>query len=158
MTITELEKALKPEERAFAREYLADYNATAAVLRMGFDGTKPAAANKGSKLLRRPQVREYVDALLREQAESAGVTKDGLIAQLLEIKQRCMAAEPVMTWDAESKSWVESGEYRFDAKGAAKAIEQMSKMLGYDAPVKVGTEDGGAVTLQIAGKAFDDGG
>ena len=69
-----------------------------------------------------------------------------------------MAAEPVMTWDAESKSWVESGEYRFDAKGAEKAIEQMSKMLGYDAPVKLGTEDGSAVTLQIAGKAFDDGG
>lgn len=138
--IEALEKALKPKERAFCREYVADFNATAAVLRAGWNQTRPAAANTGSKLLRKEAVRAYVDALLREKAGSAGVSKDSVVTRLNDIAQRCMSAEPVMEWDPDAKTWKESGEYRFDSRGATKALETMSHILGYDVP---GTPDAG---------------
>lgn len=154
MTIDELAKQLTPQERRFAQEYLRDYNATEAAIRAGFQGTRPAAANKGSKLLRREPVREYIDALLDEQARSAGVSKSGIVARLLDITQRCMEAEPVMEWDSAAKEWKESGTYKFDARGAAKALEQLSRMLGYDQDA----EAPAPVEVTIRGFAADDGG
>lgn len=132
--IEALEKALKPKERAFAREYVKDFNATAAVLRAGYNQTRDAAAVTGSRMLRKEPVRAYVDALLREKAESAGASRESIIARLVDITQRCMSAEPVKEWDAAAKEWVDSGEYRFDSRGATKAIETLAKILGYDTP------------------------
>lgn len=132
--IEALEKALKPKERAFAREYIRDFNATAAVLRAGYNQTREAAAVTGSRTLRKEPVRAYIDALLREKAEGAGASRESIIARLVDITQRCMSAEPVKEWDADAKEWVDSGEYKFDSRGATKALETLSKILGYDSP------------------------
>lgn len=145
MTAGEIEAYLDEREARFAREYVVDLNGTQAAIRAGYKpGAKGAsAAVQASRLLRDARVRAYRAALIRESVEDMDVSRETLVLKLLEIYRRCMSAEPVQIWDSESKAWVNSGEWRFDARGAAKAIEQLSKLLGYDAPAR--TERGGTL-------------
>ena len=87
--------------------------------------------------MREPCVRAYRAALIRESVEDMDVSRESVVLKLLEIYQRCMAAVPVLEWNSDTQSWEESGEWRFDARGAAKALEQLTKLLGLDAPVKL---------------------
>lgn len=125
-------------EIRFAEEYLQDMNGTQAAIRAGYKPGKnnASAAVQASRLLRDPRVRLYRAALMREGVEDMDISRESLVLKLLEIYHRCMAAVPVMEWDSINKEWVNSGEWRFDARGAAKALEQLSKLLGLDAPQK----------------------
>ena len=80
---------------------------------------------------------ERCAALIRESVEDMDVSRESVVLKLLEIYQRCMAAVPVLEWNSDTQSWEESGGWRFDARGAAKALEQLTKLLGLDAPVKL---------------------
>lgn len=123
----ELGRKLRPRERQFVREYLADLNGTAAAIRTGY--SEKSAASQASRLLRKSEIREYRDALLQEQFEAIGVTKHSLAAEVWEIYQRCMEKKPVLEWDPDIKAWVESGTWQFDSKGALRAVDLLSKML-----------------------------
>ncbi|MBP5166496.1 MAG: hypothetical protein ILP09_04480 [Oscillospiraceae bacterium] len=79
-------------------------------------------------------MRAYRAALIRESVEDQDVSRDSTVLKLLEIYRRCMAAQPVMEWDGEEKCWTESGVWRFDAAGALKALGQLTRLMGYDAP------------------------
>lgn len=153
MSSREIAAFLDERERKFAAEFVKDMNATQAAIRAGYKPGKNngAAAVAGSRLLRDDRVRAYRVALIRESVEDQTLTRESLVLKLLEIYRRCMQAEPVMVWDSEQKAYVESGEWKFDAKGAERAIEQLSRMLGYDAPVKLETENGGVIVLAGVG-------
>ena len=155
--LDELEQALSPKMRAFAHEYVKDFNATEAALRAGYGKTREAAAVTGSRLRRKPEVRALIDALLQDAASSAGATPQGVISRLLQITGRCMAAEPVQEWDPTAKAWVNSGEYRFDSRGATKALELLGKYLGMDDPEKslAGTD---SIRIGFDRESLDDGG
>ena len=158
MTAEDLGKALRPKERQFVHEYLVDWNGTQAALRCGYKASKSnnTAATMASRLLRDERVKAYLDALIREGAEDQSVTRESLILKLMEIYRRCMSAEPVMEWDSDAKEWKESGVWRFDAKGATKALELLSRITGNDAPVKL--ENGeGELIIQLR-KAAENGG
>ncbi len=58
---------LTDKQAAFAREYCVDKNATQAAIRAGY--AKKSAAQMGEELLRKPDVRAAVDALLAKLAE-----------------------------------------------------------------------------------------
>jgi len=149
--IETLSKAIKPKERAFCEAYVVDFNATEAVLRAGYNQTRAAAAVTGTRLLRKEPVRAYVDALLREKAESAGASRESVIARLVDISQRCMSAEPVLEWDSDAKTWKESGEYRFDSNGAIKALATLAKVLGYNMPDQGDSQDTGGLEITVSG-------
>ena len=127
---------LTERERRFAEEYLVDMNGTQAAIRAGYKPGKnnASAAVAATRLLRDAGVRAYRAALIRESVEDQDVSRDSTVLKLLEIYRRCMAAQPVMEWDSEEKSWVESGVWRFDAAGALKALGQLTRLMGYDAP------------------------
>ena len=131
-------------ERRFAEEYLVDLNGTQAAIRAGYKPGKnnASAAVTACRLLRDARVRLYRAALVRESVEDMDISRESLVLKLLEIYQRCMAAIPVLEWDGEAKEWKESGVWRFDARGASKALEQLSRLLGLDAPVKLNASDG----------------
>ena len=57
----------------------------------------------------------------------------------------------------EGGEWVETGEWKFDSKGATRAVELLTKMLGYDAPIKVAGADGGPVIVQLSEEALSRG-
>lgn len=123
----ELGRNLKPRERQFVREYLQDLNGTAAAIRCGY--SERSAASQASRLLRKPEIREYRDALLKEQFEAIGVTKHTLAAEVWEVFQRCMEKKPVLEWNSDLREWVESGNWSFDSKGALRALDLLGKML-----------------------------
>lgn len=144
MTAAEISKYMDERERRFAVEYLLDMNGTQAAIRAGYSPGKDnaSAAVQASRLLRDPRVRAYRSALIRESVEDMDVSRESVLLKLLEIYQRCMAAKPVLEYKKD-EGWVPSGVWQFDARGAAKALEQICKLLGLDAPVKHNVESEG---------------
>ena len=155
--IDALERALSPKKRNFAHEYVKDFNATEAALRAGYGKTRDAAAVTGSRLRRKPEVRELIDMLLRDAAACAGATPDGIITRLQQIAGRCMSAEPVQEWDSTAKQWVNSGEYRFDSRGALKALELMGRYLGMENQEQENALSG-TINIEFGSGDGDDGG
>lgn len=139
MTAQQIGTYLNERERKFAAEYLRDLNQTQAAIRAGYSAGRgnSSAAATASRLMHEPCIRAYRAALIRESAEDMDMSRESVALKLMEIYRRCMAAVPVLEWDAEAKEWKESGEWRFDARGAAKALEQLTKLLGFDAPMKL---------------------
>ena len=139
MSSREIAAFLDERERRFAEEYNIDLNGTAAAIRAGYQPGRnnASAAVQASRLLRDARIRAYRVALIRERVEDQALTADNLVLKLLEIYRRCMAAEPVMEWDSEAHEWKESGVWRFDARGAARALEMLAKLLGLNEPARV---------------------
>ena len=123
-----LGEALKPKERQFVREYLRhNMNGTQAAICAGY--SERSAASQASRLLRNPEIRAYRDALLQEQFDAIGVTKHSIAAEVWGIYQKCVQKEPVMEWDSVTHSWVHTGEWTFNVKGALKALDMLRQML-----------------------------
>lgn len=154
MNSREIAAWLDERERRFAEEYNRDLNGTAAAIRAGYKPGREnaSAAVQASRLLRNPAVRAYRVALIRESVEDQALNKDSLVLKLLEIYRRCMQGEPVLVWDSAEKAWVESGEWRFDARGATKALELLSRLLGTDEPTRVELS-GGALEAMLKGES-----
>ena len=138
MSSADIRKYMDEREIKFAEEYLKDLNGTQAAIRAGYKAGKDnsSAAVTASRLMRDERVRAYRSALIRESVEDMDISRDSIVLKLMEIYQRCMSAVPVLEWDSEAKEWVESGEYKFDVKGAIKALEQLTSIFGFEAPKK----------------------
>lgn len=77
----------------------------------------------------------------RKVKEPTDLTRDGVIRKYLDVYQRCMQEDP--------KS--------FDAKGALNALDQISRILGLDAPIQAADVDGNRVILTLGDKVGDRG-
>lgn len=126
-TVTELGKKLTARERAFVREYLVDLNGTKAAIRAHY--SEKSAASQASRLLRKPEVRAYRDALLQEQFDAIGVTRHSIAVEVWKIFERCTQQTPVKIWDSEKHDYVFCGLWEFDVKGALKALDMLRQML-----------------------------
>ncbi|MBQ9648555.1 MAG: hypothetical protein IJV43_09390 [Oscillospiraceae bacterium] len=76
-----------------------------------------------------------------EAAGAAEMTRDQVIREYLEVYHRCMLEDP--------KS--------FDAKGALSALDQISKLLGLDTPIKAADVEGNTVILTLSDEVGDRG-
>lgn len=142
-----LGEQLKPMERRFVREYLANHmNGKLAATIAGY--SEKTAASQASRMLRKPTVRAYRDALLQEQFDAIGVTKHSIAAEVWELYQRCTAKEPVMEWNSETKEWEHNGVWTFNVKGALKALEMLSRMLP---EMKSEDDEGGSLEDMLMG-------
>ncbi len=106
--LNELKKACKGKRARFIEEWIKDRNGTEAAIRAGIP--EAGAAVQASRFLRDPAVLAYRDALIEAEAESLGVSKDGLLLDAERLWQRC----------------IDKG----DAKGAARALEMKAKLIG----------------------------
>lgn len=68
---------------AFAREYVIDYNSTAAAIRAGY--SPRSASNQGKLLLQAPAVKAEIERLNAEQSARTGVSKERIIKELAKI-------------------------------------------------------------------------
>jgi phage terminase small subunit len=73
-------KELSLREEAFAQEYVVDYNATAAMRRIGSSAQNPGVA--AGQVLARPWVRRRVEELAGQRYREAGVTSAALVREL----------------------------------------------------------------------------
>ena len=119
---------LSPKQERFCEEYVVDYNAGQAAKRAGY--SEKAAPQIGCRLLKNANILARVRELQAEQAERLAITSDWTMVQLRECVMRCMQKTPVLEWDPEAKEMVETGEWQFDSKGAAKALELIGRHLG----------------------------
>lgn len=114
-------------------------NGKKAAIEAGY--AEKSAEVTASRLLRNAKVKEYIEARKKEVEDVLKFSKITLVSDMLKVKERCMQAEPVKEFvDGE---WQETGQYKFDSRGAVKAGEQVAKMMGYNAPDKVDVTSGG---------------
>lgn len=123
----EVKKAITDKQKRFVREWLADMNGTRAAIRAGY--SEKSAAQTASRLMRDPAVREYRDALLKEEFDSLGITRHSLAVEVWKVYKRCSTATPVMQWDSQLREYIESGKWEFNERGCLKALGMLHDML-----------------------------
>ena len=114
----------------------------------GKDGEKTAQGAEGipEKPIKKRTVRKKADIAAPNGKDAVGensaqLTQDDVIRHYLEVYQRCIQEEPKT----------------FDAKGALSALDQISKLLGLDAPIKAADVEGNRVILTLGDKVGERG-
>lgn len=85
------------KQQRFCEEYIVDINATQAYLR-AFKSCKNegTARCEGAKLLAKPSVKAYIDAMLREKREKSMATADEVISYLTSVVRGQSESEVVV--------------------------------------------------------------
>ena len=86
-SINELAQKLTKKERIFADEYVKTTNGTQSAITAGY--SEKTARSKGSQLLTKVNVRQYIDAVMNERSKNTIATAD----EVLEYLTRVMCGE-----------------------------------------------------------------
>lgn len=115
-----MEPKLNERHKLFVEEYLSNgLNGTQAYMKVY--GTKENTANvNSSKLLSNANIKAAIENAQKVTCEKLNITKESLLLDLIKIKDLCV----------DDKRYVHN---------AIKAVETMSKMLGYFAPTETNT-------------------
>lgn len=81
--IEELAKKLTKKERIFADEYVKTTNGTQSAITAGY--SEKTASVTGSKMLRKPKVRQYIDAVMNERSKDTIATADEVLEYLTRV-------------------------------------------------------------------------
>ena len=119
---------LKPKHERFCQEYVIDYNGAQAAIRAGYK--EKSARGQASELLTNPNILARIREIQQEQIKRLAISQDFVVLQLIDTYNCCREPKPVMKYDYAEQSWVESGMYQFDSRGALKALELLGKHLG----------------------------
>ena len=128
--------ALTNKQRAFCEEYVIDRDGQKAARRAGYKSTTYMASMVDT-LLKNPAVVAKIAELDEEIRQRNQITKDTIIKDICEIRDRCMQRVPVMVFDYQTKEFVqkidENGEgvWQFDANNALKACDMLAKHVGF---------------------------
>ena len=115
---------LNDKQKQFCEEYIIDLNGTQAAIRAGYSGK---TANRiASELLSKLDIQEYVQKIKNERSERVKYSQDELMRDILEVKNRCLQANPVL-----DKEGNETGIWKFDSNGANKALDMLAKHVGF---------------------------
>lgn len=150
---------LTPKMERFCQEYILDYNGTQAAKRAGYK--EPAAYAMAAENLRKPQIQARITELQQAAAQGYSGLKNRLILEMQRIATfdiRKLYDEvgnllPPDKWDddtAAAVSGLDTAEFIGLGTGFVKkvknadktrAAELLSRMLGFDAPVKTAFTD-----------------
>lgn len=81
--IKELAQKLNKKERIFADEYVKTTNGTQSAITAGY--SEKTASVTGSKMLRKPKVRQYIDAIMDERSKNTIATADEVLEYLTRV-------------------------------------------------------------------------
>lgn len=81
--IEELAKKLTKKERIFADEYVKTTNGTQSAITAGY--SEKTASVTASKMLRKPKVRQYIDAIMDERSKNTIATADEVLEYLTRV-------------------------------------------------------------------------
>lgn len=115
---------LNEKQKQFCEEYIIDLNGTQAAIRAGY--SKKTARAIANELLTKLDVQEYICELKNKRSERVKYSQDELMCDILEVKNRCMQANPVL-----DKEGNETGIWKFDSNGANKALDMLAKHVGF---------------------------
>ena len=74
---------LTEKERIFADEYIKTTNATQSAIKAGY--SEKTASSKGSQLLRKVKVRQYIDEVMNERSKNTIATADEVLEYLTKV-------------------------------------------------------------------------
>ena len=115
---------LNEKQKQFCEEYIIDLNGTQAAIRAGY--SKKTANEQAAQLLAKLSIQEYICKLKNTRSERVKYSQDELMRDILEVKNRCMQANPVL-----DKEGNETGVWKFDSNGANKALDMLAKHVGF---------------------------
>ena len=115
---------LNEKQKQFCEEYIIDLNGTQAAIRAGY--SKKTANEQAAQLLAKLSIQEYICELKNKRSERVKYSQDELMRDILEVKNRCMQANPVL-----DKEGNETGVWKFDSNGANKALDMLAKHVGF---------------------------
>ena len=115
---------LNEKQKQFCEEYIIDLNGTQAAIRAGY--SEKTANRIASELLSKLDIQEYICVLKNKRSERVKYSQDELMRDILEVKNRCMQASPVIDKDGN-----ETGIWKFDSNGANKALDMLAKHVGF---------------------------
>ena len=121
--------ALTPKQQAFINEYLVDLNSTASAIRAGYSAK--TAESIGWENLRKPQIKNAIDILMKTKQDSAIATADEVLKYLTsvvrgELDEECIVVEGM--GDGMSTARVKTKQV--SPKDRNKAAELLAKRYG----------------------------
>lgn len=129
MSKAELERALTDRQKRFVLEYMRNgFNGTEAAIAAGY--AERSAHVQASRMLNDDKVNAYRRMCAQELYKAAGITPEQIGLNILSVFNRCMQAEPHMSWDSDAHAYVPDGTWVFDSRGALKALELLGKQAG----------------------------
>jgi phage terminase small subunit len=108
-------KDLKDSHKAFAKEYIVEWNGTKAYQKIYPESSYEAAMSSSCDLLRKPKIKAYIEHIQKDLLKLCGVSVLGNVNKLKEILE---------------------SEQTDKASDKIKALEVINKMLGLNAPDK----------------------
>jgi len=151
-----MENNLTDKQRRFCEEYCIDLNATQAAIRAGY--SEDSARQIGSENLSKPYISSYINHLQSNLSELTGITAASLLLELKKIAFSSVASlydrwgklkdfESLTDEQKAALSEIISKETTFGEDGRTvetkiklhdklKAITELNKMLGFNAPEK----------------------
>ena len=112
-------RACRPHERAFLRQLpKSRYSPYTAGETLGI------SSRTVWNMVNRPRVKRAMEVFLQAALDDIGVSHTSLVADLVEIKNRCMQVAAVL--DKEGKP---TGEFQFDSRGGIAAIKELAELL-----------------------------
>ena len=80
--------------------------------------------------MKNDEIMDRITEIEANAAEACGLTAIGVIGSIMETRDRCLQAKPVMRYNKVTREYEETGEYVFDSAGANRANELLGKHLG----------------------------
>ena len=115
---------MNDKQKQFCEEYIIDLNGTQAAIRAGY--SEKTANRIASELLSKLDIQEYIQNIKNKRSERVKYSQDELMRDILEVKNRCLQANPVL-----DKEGNETGIWKFDSNGANKALDMLAKHVGF---------------------------
>ncbi len=147
-------KELTAKQRLFIEEYQVDLNGLQAALRAGY--AKGSAKHVYTVNMKNPMVVRALEEAMRARSDSVRVDVEWVLRNLIEVAGRCMQKEPVAGSEAREGGRRRGAEadgaglWRFDSKGANRALELIGKHLGmFKEKVEVSGPDGEAIAVEL---------
>lgn len=129
--------SLNEKQKQFCEEFIIDFNGTQAAIRAGY--SKKSAKQIAFENLTKLDLQNYIKELIENRNKRTRITQDEVIADIVEVKNRCMQKVPVVKYDKDEKDFVQVQDefgrdvWQFDANGANKALDMLMKHTGgYD--------------------------
>ncbi len=113
---------LTGKQQRFIDEYMVDRNATQAAIRAGY--SEKTAGVIGDENLKKPYIAAEIAKKVEKLSESTQINAEWVLKQAAKLHSKCMQEEPVT--DREGN---ETGEYKFDSAGAARALDIVAKHI-----------------------------
>lgn len=115
-------RGLTPKQQLFVDSYLENFSATEAAIAAKY--SVKTARSQGARLLTKVAVKAAINAAKAKVAKKCQLTAERILADVAEIKSRCMEKEAVL-----DRQGNETGVWKFDSNGAMKCCEFEAKYI-----------------------------